>query len=666
MQEMENKQIHVIYKTHLDVGFTDFAGNVGKEYLNHYIPKALQIARDLRESGVTQRFIWTTGSWIIYEYLEKADARGRQRMEEAIDAGDIRWHSLPFTTHTEYMDASLFRYGLSLSKRLDERFGITTIAAKMSDVPGHTRAMIPLLLEAGTKFLHIGCNPALTPPSVPPAFCWKDRQGSEITVMYQVGYGSYMEPEGLGHALMFEHTNDNLGPQTMQEVIEGQKKIQEAHPNAKVSASDLNSFAAELCRISSRLPVIEQEIGDTWIHGVGTDPKKTAQFRVLQRARKEWYDKDNNPKASLAPYAGQMELFSRSLLMIPEHTWGMDIKTHLRDTTHYEREGFEAVRKQDNFLKVEASWEEQREYITGAMKAIRGTPMYETLEQKLEEIIPQRPDLTDFDQIDLSAPALYTDTFEIMFDGAGSLCFLRDKGRNQIIFDENHIAGRFIYQAFTDQDYERFHRQYLKDHAEWAIYDNGKPGLPKEDHEVISYAPVLRQIFKNRKETGYLVELGFDEELQRRYGCPKELYIQWTFNNRERNIEVTLQWFDKAANRLPEAYWLCFHPVVPDDNRWMMVKMGQEISPLDVIEQGNRKLHCIEEQMIYRDPGCSLSINSLDAPLVAPGRPSLLEFNQEQPDLSQGMAFHLFNNVWGTNFPMWYEEDACFRFIISY
>ena len=29
------------------------------------------------------------------------------------------------------------------------------------------------------------------------------------------------------------------------------------------------------------------------------------------------------------------------------------------------------------------------------------------------------------------------------------------------------------------------------------------------------------------------------------------------------------------------------------------------------------------------------------------------------------MHVNLYNNVWGTNFPMWYEEDARFRFVLS-
>ena len=53
-------------------------------------------------------------------------------------------------------------------------------------------------------------------------------------------------------------------------------------------------------------------------------------------------------------------------------------------------------------------------------------------------------------------------------------------------------------------------------------------------------------------------------------------------------IELTLQWFDKAACRLPEALWLTFNPRVPSPSRWTMDKLGQAVSPLDVVLDGNR------------------------------------------------------------------------------
>ena len=61
-------------------------------------------------------------------------------------------------------------------------------------------------------------------------------------------------------------------------------------------------------------------------------------------------------------------------------------------------------------------------------------------------------------------------------------------------------------------------------------------------------------------------------------------------------------------------------------------------------------------------PAASSASHCPCSPLVAPGKPSLLDFNNDQPDMNGGMHFNLYNNIWGTNFPMWYDEDARFRF----
>ncbi|HEX7976472.1 MAG TPA: hypothetical protein VF498_18825, partial [Anaerolineales bacterium] len=87
--------VHLVFKTHLDIGFTDFAARVVQQYFQDYIPRAIRTARELREQGSPDRFIWTTGSWLIYEYLEQAAPAQRKELEEAIQAGDIAWHALP-------------------------------------------------------------------------------------------------------------------------------------------------------------------------------------------------------------------------------------------------------------------------------------------------------------------------------------------------------------------------------------------------------------------------------------------------------------------------------------------------------------------------------------------------------------------------------------------
>ena len=56
-------------------------------------------------------------------------------------------------------------------------------------------------------------------------------------------------------------------------------------------------------------------------------------------------------------------------------------------------------------------------------------------------------------------------------------------------------------------------------------------------------------------------------------------------------------------------------------------------------------------------------IESLDCALVAPFGRRLLEYGAKTED--EDLYFNLYNNVWNTNFPMWYSDDAIFRFQIN-
>src|SRR6266850_1892869 len=167
--DLSVKRVLVMFKCHLDVGFIDTQAAVIKKYFEVHFPRAIEVAKTLRRSGNT-RYVWTTGSWLLYEYLEQAGAQERKRMEQAIVAGDIAWHALPFTWQTELLNRSAIAGAIGFSKSLDRRFGRKTSGAKMTDVPGHSRGLIGPLAASGVTFLDIGVNSASTPPDVPQLF----------------------------------------------------------------------------------------------------------------------------------------------------------------------------------------------------------------------------------------------------------------------------------------------------------------------------------------------------------------------------------------------------------------------------------------------------------------------------------------------------------------
>lgn len=162
------KKVIVVSKTHLDLGFTDYAEKVRQKYLNEFIPKAVSIANALNADG-TKRFVWTTGSWLLREALENASEENKAALLQALRSGNIAPHAMPFTMHTELLDADTLDYGLSIVDQIDAITGRKTIAAKMTDVPGHTISLVPLLASHGIKLLHIGVNKASAIPDVPPA-----------------------------------------------------------------------------------------------------------------------------------------------------------------------------------------------------------------------------------------------------------------------------------------------------------------------------------------------------------------------------------------------------------------------------------------------------------------------------------------------------------------
>ncbi len=657
------QNIHLIFKTHLDVGFTDYASRVVDNYFKKYIPASLRVARQMRDSDRPERFIWTTGSWLIYEYLEQANNLERAEMEAAIELGEIAWHALPFTTHTELMDPELFRFGLSLSHSLDKRFGKKTIAAKMTDVPGHTRGIVPLLAEVGITFLHIGVNPGSTVPSVPPLFRWQDESGAELIVMYESGYGSAFVIEGMEDSLAFGHTSDNLGPQSPDQVLDVYREKRAMFPGANVFASTLDQFAEKLEGVRSSLPVVTAEIGDTWIHGVGSDPIKVSRFRELLRLRCEWLT------SKKVNYSDKRFFnFNRRLLLVPEHTWGMDEKTYLGDHENYSAEKFKVARGLPNFKKFESSWVEKRSIIQKAVNALEDSPLAEEARQRLESIRPTKPDLSKWQKTSNEKIDLQTGRFEIQINPLRvGLVSLVDRKTQTRWVDEAHLMGELTYQTFSAADYDRFFSQYIINPAQngdWPKEDFCKPGLELAKPLSAIWKPYIRDSYF-RQTPGmaeFLFHMTFEHDCVLNYGAPKDVFLTYQFPHEGSSFSIDLQWFNKQACRMPEALWMGFTPILPDAAEWKIEKMGKMISPLQVAENGNRHLHAAGSRVELSHTDGKLDILPLDSPLVAPGVPSPLDFNNHQPDMREGMHFCLLNNLWGTNFPMWFEEDCHYRF----
>lgn len=633
---MKINKILVLFKTHLDIGFTDFAANIEKKYMDTFIPNALKVAKELRTQKSEARFKWTTGSWLIHKFLLNCNEEETREMCEAIARGDICWHGLPCTTHTELMSAPLFEYGISLSKELDARFEKNTIAAKMTDVPGHTKAMIPHLKKSGIEFLHIGVNPASAVPEVPEIFRWRADSGEEINVMYNMDYGTYANIGNTGTSLYFAHTNDNLGGQSAEQVKEIFARLHEEFPEAELVAADLNDVAMVIREIEDTLPVVTDEIGDSWIHGIGTDPKKVSMFKGLDRLANSLAECEDKKKLQAA------------LLMICEHTWGLNGQLNLGDHVNYLRKDFEKVRHQYNYKRMEESWEEQRRYLTDAIESLS-----EDRKEKALNIIKESS-RTEYEIDNLvevpCGTKIKLNDWEIAFDDTGAIVHLKKDGK--IYADSEHRLFVPMYEQFSADEYKRFYSQYNRLDVLWAQEDFTKIDLDKVD---VKYQQFYTTAKVYLSQESIIVRYEFEKKAFNECGCPE--YCDLRFIAEDDKLLLDFAWFNKPANRMTEAFWIGFRPIAHNKR---ISKLGIEIDPKAVVCKGGRRLFGTDFGVIYDE----LSIETVDSALVAPAAPSMLNFIQDIPNDEEMVHFNLFNNMWNTNFPMWYGENARFRFIL--
>lgn len=665
------RRVIVVFKTHLDIGYTASARSVLRSYCTSFIPKALATARTLREANGSERFVWTTGSWLIQTYLEHSGPAGRHTMEAAIAAGDIAWHALPFTWHSEFVNESLCEAGLAIAARLDARFGRKTVTGKMSDVPGHTRGLIAPLARAGVRFVHFGVNHASPVPRTPPVFRWRNNSGEEIAVAYSSDYGASISVPGLPVVLHFAHTYDNQGPQTPAEIHALYTKLRATYPGAEITAGTMDDFARELETVWHRLPVVTAEIGDTWIHGVGSDPWKTSRYRALIDLHSRAVAAD--PALVRDP---DMQKFSENLLLVAEHTWGRDTKVLIpanprnpdcRFCTpgHWITATFRRERRKGLFAAQEASWREQRAYLRTAVAALKNSPLAREARRAVASCKPSLPrtrNLTPLQRLRFTASG-----HRITFDRCTGALIGWTTPAGQTLADRQHPLGCFGYQIFSVADVERWYEAYPinKDHTgSWARPDFTKFGYEKtKGIHAQRWSGRVNGAWMDETNgaTRLCLQLNLPGMASSDFGGPREVFIEWHFaSNPAAATTVTLQWFGKPVCRIPEAAWFSFKPRLSRPRDWRLIKLGEIIDPMDVVPLGNHRLHAVE-----RVEHPALSIISHHAPLVRLGEPTLFDFPQNRPDLRGGLHFNLVNNQWGTNFVQWTDDDAKFTFTLQ-
>lgn len=327
------KKVIVVFKTHVDLGFTNLAKNVLETYTGSMMDDLIRVCAVDSHKPIGKRYAWTLPSWMLRECVDRAETSEKKKyLIRLIKQQQLRWHALPFTSHTEFSGMEEYIRGMQISRELEERFCIGYHDAKMTDVPGHTWGLPMLLQQAGIEFLHLGSNVTSNVLDIPSLFWWEGCDGSRVLTYYSKGgYGSDLVPPAdwpYPVWLAMLQTNDNSGADDVDVMKRLWTRAERELPEVEVVVGSLQDFSREVVQCGLDIPVVRADLSDSWIRGVASAPEKVALTRETRHRIQTLEAMDSSFGLFGQPCEVEQHIKAayENLLLVGEHTWGMDCK----------------------------------------------------------------------------------------------------------------------------------------------------------------------------------------------------------------------------------------------------------------------------------------------------------------------------------------------------
>lgn len=206
----------------------------------------------------------------------------------------------------------------------------------------------------------------------------------------------------------------------------------------------------------------------------------------------------------------------------------------------------------------------------------------------------------------------------------------------------------------------------MKQNGGWAYPDFGRPLLKYAEGKYPTgrffYKMTDSRVCETADGAKVFVNLQCDRKLCEELGAPRNVQIVYTLL--AEGLHFSLLWTGKDANRLTEAIFLHLCPACTGNN-FRLQKIGAEIDYRTTASMGGRNLHAVEKSVLHTADG-KYDFVSLHAPLISIGKGKILEYDNKIEDIEKdGISYVLYDNVWGTNFPLWYADNARFDFVIA-
>ncbi len=335
--------------SHVDIGYTQLQTDVLKKQM-HNLEIAQELAQKSAGNPPGERFKWNAEVlWPIDNYLRLAPPEKQQALVDAIKAGQIELDAFYGNELTALCRPEELMRLIDAAGCIGKRCGVKIESAMISDVPGYTWGVVPVLASAGVKYFSVGPNPGdrightLADLGDKP-FYWVSPSGKEKVLCWVagLGYGFFhgatlaQTPDETIFAyfrelddekypydfvqMRYTVNGDNGPPDTT--LVETVQKWNAKYAYPKLVIATTTQMMKDFeSRYGDKLPHLQGDITPYWEDGAASSARETGLNRAaaerLAQAETLWALSDYRKYPS-----DDFTAAWRNVVLYDEHTWG--------------------------------------------------------------------------------------------------------------------------------------------------------------------------------------------------------------------------------------------------------------------------------------------------------------------------------------------------------
>jgi len=339
-------EIYILHHSHVDIGYTHVQTEVERKHWQ-YFEQVIDLAHKTADYPAGSAFKWNVEVlWAVDSFLKQASPEEIQAFIDAVKKGWIGLDALYGNELTALCRPEELIHLVGYAQTLRNKYDVTIDSAMITDVPGYTWGIVPVLAQSGVKYFSVGPNRGhrigytLSTWGDKP-FYWQSPSGRQSILCWIAGEGySFFHSGRLDGGRLFNYLKrlgeseypydmiqlrysiggDNGPPDPDMSDFVRDWNQKYAYPKLVV-ATTTEMFREFERRYADKIPKFSGDFTPYWEDGAGSSAAETAINREaaerLVQAETLW--------AMLNPAEYPVEQFReawRNVILYDEHTWG--------------------------------------------------------------------------------------------------------------------------------------------------------------------------------------------------------------------------------------------------------------------------------------------------------------------------------------------------------